>query len=73
MCPPEGSWVDTMPLSQYLAWSKLQINTGEREDRMIRKARRAEVCQSHSKHTEGGGSDVFKHLATVAGRKSQTG
>jgi len=40
---------------------------------MIQNARRAEVCQNHSKHTEDGGSDVFKHLATVAGRKLQTG
>ena len=38
---------------------------------MIWKARWAGVSQSHSKHMEKG-SDVFKHLATVTGRKSQT-
>lgn len=37
-----------------------------RKGRLIWKARRAEVSQSHSKHTQRG-SDVFKHLATVAG------
>lgn len=31
------------------------------------------MCQSRSKHTEGGGRDVFKRLATVAGRKLQAG
>lgn len=40
---------------------------------MIWKVGRAEVCQSHGKHKEGGGGDVFKYLATAVGRKSQIG
>lgn len=40
---------------------------------MIWEARKAEVCQSYGKRRDSGGSDVFKYLATVAVRKSQTG